>query len=162
VMPPLVDALARGADLKDVRGLVFRGNGGEWIATPPVGNSRHLDDYPLPARHLIEHYADRYYINFRKPLALLETARGCPFICNFPHLIEMWKDCGDLAIFLGLESVTDEGLKAVNKKNTADNNVRALNLLKEMGVGFTPNFIVDPAWTLDDFKRLRDWIDMMG
>jgi radical SAM superfamily enzyme YgiQ (UPF0313 family) len=235
VMPPLVDALARGGDLKDVRGLVFRGKGGEWIATPPVGNSRHLDDYPLPARHLIEHYADRYYINFRKPLALLETARGCPFkcnfcsvwkfhestfrekspqrvvrelqqitapnifvtddifwmnvkrgeemakqikaagirkyftvqtrtdiICKFPHLIEMWKDCGDLAIFLGLESVTDEGLKAVNKKNTADNNVRALNLLKEMGVGFTPNFIVDPAWTLDDFKRLRDWIDMMG
>jgi radical SAM superfamily enzyme YgiQ (UPF0313 family) len=74
----------------------------------------------------------------------------------------MWKDCGSLAIFLGLEAVTDEGLKAVNKKNTADNNVRAINILKDLGVGFTPNFIVDPAWDRDDFARLRDWIDTMG
>jgi radical SAM superfamily enzyme YgiQ (UPF0313 family) len=58
--------------------------------------------------------------------------------------------------------VTDEGLKAVNKKNTADNNVQAINILKDLGVGFTPNFIVDPAWDRDDFKRLRDWIETMG
>jgi radical SAM superfamily enzyme YgiQ (UPF0313 family) len=83
-------------------------------------------------------------------------------ICKFPHLIEMWKDCGNLAIFLGLESVTDEGLRAVNKKNSADNNVKAIEILKELGVGFTPNFIVDPAWDRDDFKRLRDWIEHMG
>ena len=80
-------------------------------------------------------------------------------ICKFPHLIEMWKDCGQLAIFLGLESVTDEGLKAVNKKNKAANNVQAIEILKELGVGFTPNFIVDPAWDRDDFARLRDWIE---
>ena len=221
VMPLLVDALARGRDPKSV---------------PNPGPMRaNLDDYPLPARHLIERYSNHYYINFRKPLALMETARGCPFkcnfcsvwkfhestfrekspervvrelqhitapnifitddifwmnvrrgeemarlikaagirkyftvqtrtdiICKFPHLIEMWKDCGSLAIFLGLESVTDEGLKAVNKKNTADNNVRAINILKDLGVGFTPNFIVDPAWDREDFARLRDWIETMG
>jgi len=234
VMPPLADALSHGRSLRIAPGLIFR-DGNNWIPTGPADARPNLDDYPMPARHLIAQYADHYYINFRKPLALMETARGCPFkcnfcsvwkfhdstfrekspgrvvkeleaitapnifitddifwmnvkrgeemarqikaagirkyftvqtrtdiICKFPHLIEMWKDCGDLAIFLGLESVTDEGLKAVNKKNTADNNVRALNLLKEMGVGFTPNFIVDPAWSRDDFKRLRDWIDMMG
>ena len=83
-------------------------------------------------------------------------------IVKFPHLIEMRKDCGSLASFLGLESVTDEGLAAVNKKNKACNNVQAIELLKEMGVGFTPNFIVDPAWDRDDFARLRDWIDQMG
>ncbi|MGH7485360.1 MAG: B12-binding domain-containing radical SAM protein, partial [bacterium] len=83
-------------------------------------------------------------------------------IVKFPHLIEMWKECGKLAIFLGLESVTDEGLAAVNKKNKACNNVKAIELLKEMGVGFTPNFIVDPAWDREDFTRLRDWISDMG
>jgi radical SAM superfamily enzyme YgiQ (UPF0313 family) len=83
-------------------------------------------------------------------------------ICKFPHLVEMWKGCGSLAIFLGLESVTDEGLKAVNKKNTADNNLRALAILKELGVGYTPNFIVDPAWDREDFARLREWIDETG
>lgn len=234
VMPPLVNALAEGGDLRKIPGLEIR-DGGGWLFTGHAPARPHLDQYPKPARHLIERYADKYYINFRKPLALMETARGCPFkcnfcsvwkfhestfreksparvveelhditapnifitddifwmnvkrgeamakeiqaagirkyftvqtrtdiICKFPHLIEMWKDCGNLAIFLGLESVTDEGLKAVNKKNTADNNVRAIQILKELGVGFTPNFIVDPNWDRDDFQRLRDWIEKMG
>lgn len=234
VMPPLVRAVAGGGDLTAVRGLEVRSGSG-WVATGPATARPDLDGYPLPARHLIERYADHYYINFRKPLALLETARGCPFkcnfcsvwkfhestfreksparvvselatiqapnvfivddifwmnvkrgeemaraikasgirkyftvqtrtdiICKFPKLVEQWKDCGDLAIFLGLESVTDEGLRAVNKKNTADNNVRAIEILKDLGVGFTPNFIVDPSWDRDDFKRLRDWIEHTG
>lgn len=235
VMPPLVDALQRGSDLAKVDGIYFPKGNGEWIRTLEANARPNLDQYPLPARHLIKHYADHYYINFRKPLALMETARGCPFKCNFcsvwkfhestfrekspervvqelqqidapnifitddifwmnvkrgeemakqikaagikkyftvqtrtdiivkfPHLIEMWKDCGSLAIFLGLESVTDEGLAAVNKKNKASNNVQAIELLKDMGVGFTPNFIVDPAWDRDDFTRLREWIEQMG
>jgi len=58
--------------------------------------------------------------------------------------------------------VTDEGLDAVNKSNTAANNRRALAILKELGVGYTPNFIVDPAWDHDDFARLRDWISETG
>lgn len=234
VMPPLVDALERGVDPAGSPGLVVR-RGEEWSATgPPPGRSE-LDSYPPPARHLIAHYADHYYINFRKPLALMETARGCPFkcnfcsvwkfhestfrqkspqrvveelaaieapnvfvtddifwldvnrgeemaraireagirkyftvqtrtdiICKFPHLVEQWKECGDLAIFLGLEAVDDRGLDRVNKNNTASNNRRALEILKDLGVGFTPNFIVDPAWDRDDFARLRDWIEDVG
>ncbi|HWM92571.1 MAG TPA: radical SAM protein, partial [Thermoanaerobaculia bacterium] len=215
-------------------GLVLNRGGGQ-IATGPAPARKDLDTLPLPARHLISHYAPHYYINFRRPLALMETARGCPFkcnfcsvwkfhestfrekspervvaelkaieapnvfitddifwmnvrrgeemarqikaagikkyftvqtrtdiICKFPHLIEMWKDCGSLSIFLGLEAVTDEGLKSVNKSNTATNNARALAILKELGVGYTPNFIVDPAWDREDFARLRDWIDETG
>jgi radical SAM superfamily enzyme YgiQ (UPF0313 family) len=234
VMPPLVDALTRGADPAKVPGLVINRHDGQQ-KTGHAPTRADLDTLPLPARHLIARYAPHYYINFRKPLALMETARGCPFkcnfcsvwkfhestfrekspervvaelqqieapnifitddifwmnvkrgeemakqiqaagikkyftvqtrtdiICKFPHLIEQWKACGSLAIFLGLESVTDEGLKAVNKKNTASNNVRAIEILKELGVGFTPNFIVDPGWDRDDFVRLREWIEMMG
>lgn len=234
VMPPLVDALARGADLAKVVGLVLNRDGGQ-VATGEAPMREDLDTLPMPARHLISHYAPHYYINFRKPLALMETARGCPFkcnfcsvwkfhkstfrekspervvaelqaieapnvfitddifwmdvrrgeemarqikaagikkyftvqtrtdiICKFPHLIEMWKDCGSLAIFLGLESITDEGLKSVNKSNTASNNARALAILKELGVGYTPNFIVDPGWDREDFARLRAWIEETG
>ncbi|HXG59678.1 MAG TPA: radical SAM protein [Thermoanaerobaculia bacterium] len=234
VMTPLVDALRSGRDLRTVRGVVFR-EGREWVDTGAAAVRPDLDSHPMPARHLIAHYAGHYYINFRKPLALMETARGCPFRCNFcsvwkfhestfrekspervvrelqaieapnvfitddifwmnvrrgeemakqiraagvkkfftvqtrtdiivrfPHLVEMWKDCGSLAIFLGLESVTDEGLAAVNKKNKACNNVRAIEILRDLGVGFTPNFIVDPAWDRDDFARLREWIEQMG
>jgi radical SAM superfamily enzyme YgiQ (UPF0313 family) len=234
VMPQMIEALAGGHDLAQVPGLRLRQDG-HWKNTGETHARRDLDTLPLPARHLISHYAPHYYINFRKPLALMETARGCPFVCNFcsvwkfhestfrqkspervvqelrqidadnifitddifwmdvkrgeemarqiqaagikkhftvqtrtdiickfPHLIEMWKGCGQLSIFLGLESVTDEGLKAVNKKNSADNNRRALGILKELGVGYTPNFIVDPAWDREDFARLREWVSQTG
>ncbi|MGE0638639.1 MAG: radical SAM protein [Thermoanaerobaculia bacterium] len=234
IMPPLVDALEHGRDLAQVPGLVLNRAGGQ-VATGHAPARRELDSLPMPARHLIARYAPHYYINFRKPLALFETARGCPFkcnfcsvwkfhestfrekspervvaelkaidapnifitddifwmnvkrgeelakaikaagirkyftvqtrtdiICKFPHLIEMWKECGDLAIFLGLESITDEGLERVNKKNTAANNENAIGILKELGVGFTPNFIVDPAWDHEDFARLREWISRTG
>lgn len=234
IMPALVAALERGTGLESVPGLVLN-RGGAQISTGHAPARRELDELPLPARHLIRRYAPHYYINFRKPLALMETARGCPFkcsfcsvwkfhessfreksparvveelrqieapnvfitddifwmnvkrgeemaraiqaagirkyftvqtrtdiICKFPHLIEMWKGCGSLAIFLGLESVTDEGLANINKKNTAANNERAISILKELGVGFTPNFIVDPAWDHADFARLREWISRMG
>ncbi len=208
---------------------------GQPVCTGEAAARQDLDSLPMPARHLIAHYAPQYYINFRKPLALMETARGCPFkcnfcsvwkfhastfrqkspervvaelqaiaapnvfitddifwmdvrrgeemarqikaagirkyftvqtrtdiICKFPHLVEMWKDCGNLAIFLGLEAVTDAGLDAVNKSNTMVNNARALAILKELGVGYTPNFIVDPAWDHEDFARLRAWIEETG
>ncbi|MDX1501205.1 MAG: radical SAM protein [Thermoanaerobaculia bacterium] len=234
VMAGLVDALDRRTDPAKVPGLVLNTRHGQ-VATGPAPARRDLDELPLPARHLIDEYADHYYINFRKPLALMETARGCPFkcnfcsvwkfhestfrekspervveelgqirapnifitddifwmnvrrgremarqikasgirkyftvqtrtdiICKFPDLIEQWKECGDLAIFLGVEAVTDEGLDRVNKSNTADNNVRAIEILKDLGVGFTCNFIVDPAWDRDDFTRLREWIAEMA
>src|SRR5882724_9804398 len=100
-----------------------------------------------------------------KPAAIRNffTVKTRPdIIVKFPHLVEQWKDCGKLAIFLGLESFTDEGLAAVNKKNKACNNVKAIEILKDLGVGFTPNFIVDPAWERDDFTRLREWVEAMG
>src|SRR5205814_108524 len=205
IMPAMVEALASGGDLRKVPGLLLHGPDG-WIDTGHAPARANLDDYPFPARHLIAHYADKYYINFRKPLALLETARGCPFkcnfcsvwkfhestfrekspervvqelqqieapnvfitddifwmnvkrgrelakalkasgikkhftiqtrsdiICKFPELIEMWKDCGRMTVFLGLEKIDDAGLKSVNKKNTADHNNEAIRILQRLG-----------------------------
>ncbi len=237
VMPALMHELETSGDPRRAPGLLLNGGGraGERRFTGHAPARLDLDQLPLPARHLIRDYAPEYYINFRKPLALMETARGCPFkcnfcsvwkfhestfrekspervveelktieapnvfitddifwmnvrrgeemarrikeagirkyftvqtrtdiICKFPHLVEMWKDCGDLAIFLGLEAVDDAGLDSVNKKNTAENNLRAIEILKELGVGFTSNFIVDPAWDRSDFAKLREWIDRHG
>ena len=231
VMPPLLQALP-SKKLDTSPGLILNTSSGQ-VATGSAPPRLDLDQMPLPARHLIESYADKYFINFRKPLALMETARGCPYRCNFcsvwkfheksfrekspervveelltikapnifitddifwldanrgrrmaelikaagirkfftvqtrtdiicrhPELVEMWKDCGNLAIFMGLERVDDAGLKAINKNNMASNNVKAIDILKKLGVGFTCNFIVDPSWEKKDFRQLREWIEL--
>jgi radical SAM superfamily enzyme YgiQ (UPF0313 family) len=233
VMPGLVDAWERKHDLRGVPGLLI--NQSEPINTGAAPARGNLDDLPMPARHLIKEYASEYYINFRRPLALLETARGCPFkcnfcsvwkfhestfrekspervvkelleveapnvfitddifwmnvkrgrelakalmesgikkhytiqtrsdiICKFPDLIELWKGCGRMTVFLGLEKIDDAGLKSVNKKNTADHNNQAIKILQELGVGYTPNFIVDPTWEHEDFEKLKRWVDETG
>jgi radical SAM superfamily enzyme YgiQ (UPF0313 family) len=234
VMPALAEAWSTTKDLRKVPGLLINAPSGP-IATGAAPARRDIDDLPFPARHLIREYAGEYYINFRRPLALLETARGCPFkcnfcsvwkfhestfrekspervvkelaqieapnvfitddifwmnvkrgrelakalkdsgirkhytiqtrsdiICKFPELIEMWKDCGRMTVFLGLEKIDDEGLKSVNKKNTAEHNNQAIRILQELGVGYTPNFIVDPTWDRPDFEKLKRWIDETG
>ncbi len=234
VMPDLVHALDKGLDLKKVAGLVINQESSP-VYTPPATGRRKLDDLPLPARDLIADYASEYYINFRRPLSLMETARGCPFkcnfcsvwkfhessfrekspdrvieelaqiqspnifvtddifwlnvkrgralasaikasgikkhftiqtrsdiICKFSHLIDMWKECGELSIFLGLEKVDDAGLKSVNKHNVAAKNDLALEILRDKGVGYTPNFIVDPDWEIEDFNKLKRWIEQKG
>ena len=90
IVPLLVDALERGADLSEVPGLKLnhRGTDGEAVYTGHAPARGDVDDLPLPARHLIRDYAGEYYINFRRPLALMESARGCPFKCNF---CSVWK-----------------------------------------------------------------------
>ncbi len=234
VMPGLVRAAERGDDLRRVPGLVLPRASGP-VDTGPAPARRDLDELPLPARHRIGRYAPHYYINFRRPLALLETARGCPFRCNFcsvwkfhestvrekspervveelaaieapnvfvtddifwmnvkrghaladalvasgirkhytvqtrtdiitrfPELVARWRDCGELSVFLGLESIDDAGLEAVNKSNQAVNNERALEILADLGVGYTPNFIVDPGWGHEQFDALKRWIERTG
>ncbi|HUP43149.1 MAG TPA: cobalamin-dependent protein, partial [Thermoanaerobaculia bacterium] len=79
-MPALVAAYERGEDLARVPGLLLNRPGGP-VATGPAPAREDIDELPMPARHLIADYAGEYYISFRRPLALLETARGCPFKC---------------------------------------------------------------------------------
>lgn len=234
VMPGLASAWEKKHDLRQVPGLLINTPGGA-VSTGPAPARANIDLLPMPARHLIREYAGEYYINFRRPLALLETARGCPFkcnfcsvwkfhestfrekspervvrelqqieapnvfitddifwmnvkrgrelasalkasgikkhytlqtrsdiICKFPDLVEMWKDCGRMTVFLGLEKIDDEGLRSVNKKNTADNNNRAIRILQDLDIGYTPNFIVDPSWDRADFEKLKRWVDETG
>src|SRR3954465_4108493 len=84
---PLAPAWAEKRDPRAVPRLRINtpGNPIDTGHAPARGN---IDDLPMPARHLIKEYASEYYINFRRPLALLETARGCPFKCNF---CSVWK-----------------------------------------------------------------------
>ncbi len=88
--PELAECLERGGDLREVQGLILNLPEGQ----QSTGNRlavRDLGDMPFPARHLTEQYRKDYYLTFWRPLASLETARGCPFRCNYCSVWKFYK-----------------------------------------------------------------------
>ena len=81
-VPALVDALARNAPLDDVPGWLIK-RGPAWHRTGEPADPFALDDVPLPARHLVSGWRNRYACLHHRPAYLIETARGCPFRCSF-------------------------------------------------------------------------------
>jgi len=63
-------------------------------------------------------------------------------------------------VYLGLESVSDSVLQSVNKRATHQENVRALQLLKQHDIKITASFILGmPGETADDMKRTASFIE---
>lgn len=85
--PELMATLDKGEDLIRVPGLALNRPAGQ-VITPPRLLIKDLDSLFPPARHLTDRYRDQYYLWFQKPIAALETARGCPYRCNF---CSIWK-----------------------------------------------------------------------
>ncbi|MGQ9732738.1 MAG: B12-binding domain-containing radical SAM protein [Candidatus Zipacnadales bacterium] len=79
-------------------------------------------------------------------------------IAKNPDLIEQWRDIGLVCVFLGLEKASSQGLDDLNKHNTLEHNEQAICILKNLGVGFTGNFIVDPQWGSEEFAELKQYV----
>ena len=220
------NALA-GADIDEV----CPGDG-EAFAHGGVGRVD-LDEVPLPARDLVAPYASRYYCLHHRPVALVETARGCPFRCNFcavwsfnertfrvraiehvvadlqatsdrvfviddlffhpadrsmqlaralerrgvkkkwmlvqsrtdvvarhPELLAAWSKLAErLDVFFGFEAPTNSGLDELSKDADVSATQAAIDIARELGVGVTGNFVVDPDWSEDDFHQLWAFVD---
>jgi hopanoid C-3 methylase len=52
-------------------------------STPAESATAGLDRVPLPARHLVEPFRRHYICVHKQPVWAVETARGCPYRCNF-------------------------------------------------------------------------------
>ncbi len=83
----LVSALVEKRDLSEVDGIIYRQQGRQ-VATKPRDLIADLDDLPLPARYLTDHYRSHYHFQFWGNPYIVETARGCPYRCTF---CAVWK-----------------------------------------------------------------------
>jgi len=85
----------------------------------------------------------------------LET-RGDVLIKN-REIFKQWVDLGLEYMFLGLEALDEEGLKAFRKRTTPTKNFEALAVARELGIQVAINLIADPAWDRDRFETVRKW-----
>ena len=87
VTADLVRARENGQDLQTLPGLALNHASGVYY-TPERSLTPNLDELPIPARHLTNRYRQHYHLGFQKPFSIMETARGCPYRCDF---CSVWK-----------------------------------------------------------------------
>jgi hopanoid C-3 methylase len=68
-----------------------------------------------------------------------------------------WRRLGLNYMFLGLEALDEEGLKAFRKRSTPKVNSKALEIARSMGLSVAINIIADPDWDEAKFAYVRDW-----
>jgi hypothetical protein len=81
-------------------------------------------------------------------------------VASHPELLEAWRPfSASFDIFFGLEAATDGNLDRLARDNTVDQTLVAIKVAREHGFGVTGNFVVDPDWDEDDFRRLWAFVD---
>jgi hypothetical protein len=84
-------------------------------------------------------------------------------VARHPELLEAWRPLArEFDIFFGLEAATNDGLKGLAKDATVDHAAAAVALSRRFGYGVTGNFVIDPAWGEEDFRRLWQFVDDYG
>ena len=85
----------------------------------------------------------------------LETR--CDVLLRNEEVFRRWKRLGLNYMFLGLEALDEEGLKAFRKRTTPKVNSRALEVARSIGLSVAINIIADPDWDESRFAFVREW-----
>jgi hopanoid C-3 methylase HpnR len=85
----------------------------------------------------------------------LETR--CDVLLRNREVFAYWKRLGLLFMFLGLEALDEDTLRAHRKRVTADENLAALDVARQLGLIVAINIIADPSWDRERFRLVREW-----
>jgi magnesium-protoporphyrin IX monomethyl ester (oxidative) cyclase len=73
------------------------------------------------------------------------------------EVFERWRRLGLQYMFLGLEALDEEGLALYRKRVDPDENLKALEVARELGLFVAINLIVDPDWDEARFRHVREF-----
>ncbi len=79
-------------------------------------------------------------------------------ITRDPDLFRFWKKIGLDIVYVGLESISDETLKKLNKKASLTHNEEAIRILDDCGITLHPAFMVMPEFSVADFRALSEYV----
>src|SRR5215469_11278633 len=85
----------------------------------------------------------------------LETR--CDVLLRNEEVFRRWKRLGLNYMFLGLEALDEEALKAFRKRTTPQVNNKALEVARSIGLSVAINIIADPDWDEARFAFVREW-----
>jgi hopanoid C-3 methylase len=88
----------------------------------------------------------RYYLETRSDVLLRNT-----------EVFERWTRLGLRYMFLGMEAIDAEGLELYRKRVSPDDNFKALETARRLGINVAINLIVDPAWDASRFRAIREF-----
>ena len=80
------------------------------------------------------------------------------FIAENKGLMGGLKEIGLYYCLVGLEATSDASLDKYNKKSSVDNNIRAIEICRELGINLMGLFIADLDFKPKDFRMLYKWI----
>jgi radical SAM superfamily enzyme YgiQ (UPF0313 family) len=83
-------------------------------------------------------------------------------IVNHPELFAKWAKIGLVQVFVGMEDFSDARLSAMKKGVTAAQQARAVQILDDLGVMMYASYMVDPAYTREDFRGLMAHVRGLG
>lgn len=79
-------------------------------------------------------------------------------IVNNPELFAKWAKIGLSQVFVGMEDFSDVRLSAMKKGTTTAQQRQAAKILDSLGILMYASYMVDPAYTQEDFKGLADHV----
>jgi radical SAM superfamily enzyme YgiQ (UPF0313 family) len=79
-------------------------------------------------------------------------------IVSHPELFRLWKEVGLHIVYVGLEAMDEKRLLDYGKQTTVDTNWKAINILRDCGILLHASLMVDPDFSVEDFRRLEQVI----
>lgn len=76
-------------------------------------------------------------------------------IVKRPDVFKLWKQAGLSMVYVGLEAMTGERLEKLNKRTSVENNKKAVEILRELGITLHASFMLDPDFGEEDFAGLK-------
>lgn len=83
-------------------------------------------------------------------------------IVRHPDMFRLWKKAGLEMVYVGLEAMDETRLKNYKKLTSVETNKKAVSTLQEIGLTLHASLMVDPSFSVEDFRSVEKTIMDIG